>query len=50
MTPDDIEVRITVANRSAEAATIHLLPSLWFRNTWWMGGEKGTLRAAERRR
>ena len=46
-TPDDIEVRITVANRSADAATIHLLPSLWFRNTWWMGAEKGTLRAAE---
>ncbi len=44
--PDDIEVRITVANRSSDAATVHLLPSLWFRNTWWMGGEKGTLRAA----
>ena len=43
--PEDIEVRITVANRSADAATIHLLPSLWFRNTWWMGGEKGTMRA-----
>src|ERR687897_168451 len=44
--PDDIEVRITVANRSSEAATVHLLPSLWFRNTWWMGGEQGTLRSA----
>ncbi|HET9548492.1 MAG TPA: hypothetical protein VFO97_11670 [Desertimonas sp.] len=43
--PDDIEVRITVANRSTEVATIHLLPSLWFRNTWWMGGDKGTMRA-----
>ncbi|MDF2732036.1 MAG: hypothetical protein K0S92_666, partial [Desertimonas sp.] len=43
--PEDIEVRITVANRSTEVATIHLLPSLWFRNTWWMGGDKGTMRA-----
>ncbi len=25
---------ITVANRGPEAATIHLLPTLWFRNTW----------------
>jgi hypothetical protein len=44
--PDDVEVRITIANRSADSATVHLLPSLWFRNTWWMGGEKGSLRAA----
>ncbi|HET9667274.1 MAG TPA: hypothetical protein VFP09_10975, partial [Desertimonas sp.] len=43
--PEDIEVRITVANRSTEVATIHLLPSLWFRNTWWMGGDTGTMRA-----
>ena len=43
--PEDIEVRITVANRSTEVVTIHLLPSLWFRNTWWMGGDKGTMRA-----
>ncbi len=45
--PDDVEVRITVANRSADAATIHLLPSLWFRNTWWMGAREG--HAARRR-
>ena len=32
--PEDILVRITVANRGPEAATIHLLPTLWFRNTW----------------
>jgi hypothetical protein len=43
--PEDVHVRITVANRSAEAATVHLLPTLWFRNTWWMGEPKGTLRA-----
>ena len=45
--PDDIEIRITVANRSRDPATIHLLPTLWFRNTWVMGGEKGSLRAVD---
>ncbi len=34
---NDILIRITVANRSAEAATIHVLPTLWFRNTWSWG-------------
>ncbi|HEV8438848.1 MAG TPA: glucosidase [Methylomirabilota bacterium] len=32
--PEDILVRITVANRGPEAAALHLLPTLWFRNTW----------------
>ena len=32
--PEDILVRITVHNRGPEAAEIHLLPHLWFRNTW----------------
>jgi len=35
--PDDILIRITVANRGPEAATLHLLPTLWFRNTWSWG-------------
>ncbi|MGH9463414.1 MAG: MGH1-like glycoside hydrolase domain-containing protein, partial [Vicinamibacteria bacterium] len=35
--PDDILIRITVANRGPEPAEIHLLPSLWFRNTWSWG-------------
>jgi hypothetical protein len=35
--PDDLLVRITVANRGPEAATLHLLPTLWFRNTWSWG-------------
>jgi len=35
--PDDILIRITVANRGPETATIHLLPTLWFRNTWSWG-------------
>jgi len=32
--PDDILIRLTVANRGPETATLHLLPTLWFRNTW----------------
>ena len=32
--PDDILVRITVHNRGPEAATLHVLPTLWFRNIW----------------
>ena len=32
--PDDILIRITVVNRGPEPATLHLLPTLWFRNSW----------------
>ena len=35
--PDDLLIRITVANRSREAAALHLLPTLWYRNTWIWG-------------
>src|SRR5438874_1110101 len=35
--PDDILVKITVANRGPHPATLHLLPTLWFRNTWSWG-------------
>lgn len=31
---DEIHIRITAHNRGPEAATLHLLPTLWFRNTW----------------
>jgi hypothetical protein len=38
--PEDIVCRITVHNRSKEDATLHVLPTLWFRNTWsWSDGE-----------
>ncbi len=37
--PDDLLMRITVHNRGPEPATIHLLPQLWFRNTWSWDGE-----------
>jgi hypothetical protein len=33
-TPEDILIRITVANRGPEAAHLDLLPTIWFRNTW----------------
>ncbi|HEY7305701.1 MAG TPA: glucosidase [Bryobacteraceae bacterium] len=32
--PEDIFIRVTVYNRGRDAARVHLLPSLWFRNTW----------------
>src|SRR3984957_17747522 len=32
--PDDILIRITVSNRGPDAATVHLLPTIWFRNAW----------------
>jgi hypothetical protein len=32
--PDDILMRILVRNRGSAAATLHVLPTLWFRNTW----------------
>jgi hypothetical protein len=35
--PDDILIRIAVANRGPEPATLHLLPTLWYRNTWVWG-------------
>ncbi|HYU16033.1 MAG TPA: hypothetical protein VEL05_08185, partial [Candidatus Acidoferrum sp.] len=35
--PEDILIRITIANRGPEPAPIHLLPTLWFRNTWSPG-------------
>jgi hypothetical protein len=35
--PNDVLVRITIANRCAEAAALHVLPTLWFRNTWSWG-------------
>jgi hypothetical protein len=36
-TPDDLLIRIEIINRGPEAADLHLLPTLWFRNTWSWG-------------
>lgn len=35
--PNDVLIRITVINRGPEEAPLHLLPTLWFRNTWIWG-------------
>ena len=34
---NDVLIRITAANRGPDPATLHLLPTLWFRNTWSWG-------------
>ena len=47
--PEDILIRITAHNRGPEAAPIHLLPTIWFRNTWsWKeNGAKPSLTKAD---
>jgi hypothetical protein len=35
--PEDVLIRITVFNRAAEPARLHVLPSVWLRNTWSWG-------------
>jgi Glycosyl hydrolase family 63 C-terminal domain len=34
---NDLLIRLTIANRGPESARLHLLPTLWFRNTWAWG-------------
>ncbi len=38
--PDDILMQVTAHNRGPEDAPLHLLPTLWFRNTWSWGGDR----------
>ena len=47
--PEDVLIRISIHNRGPEAALLHVLPTLWFRNTWsWPdGGTKPVLHAVE---
>ncbi len=47
--PEDILLRITAWNRGPEEAVLHVIPQLWFRNTWSWGrteGGKPSLRVA----
>ncbi len=38
--PEDLMVQITAWNRGGQEATVHILPTLWFRNTWsWTPGQ-----------
>src|SRR5262249_58088473 len=48
--PHDVLMRITATNRGPEAAPLHVLPTLWFRNTWAWGRDdrRPELRAVPR--
>jgi hypothetical protein len=36
--PEDVLIQYTIHNRAKQGATLHLLPQVWFRNTWsWQG-------------
>jgi hypothetical protein len=47
--PEDILIRVSAVNRGPGAAALHLLPTLWFRNTWsWKeGAPRPALRQVE---
>ncbi len=36
--PEDLLIQVTACNRGPEPATLHVLPTVWFRNTWSWGG------------
>jgi hypothetical protein len=44
--PEDLLIQISVINRGPDAAALHVLPTLWFRNnwTWWPGTPKPSLK------
>jgi len=46
---EDILVRIEAVNRGPEATELHLLPTLWFRNTWLWAGQGAEPRPVLRR-
>jgi hypothetical protein len=41
--PNDLFVKITAINRGSKSAELHLLPTLWFRNTWSWGYPEGPM-------
>jgi Glycosyl hydrolase family 63 C-terminal domain len=45
-TPEDVLVQVSVWNRGPESAKLHVLPTVWFRNTWtwWADTPKPVLR------
>jgi hypothetical protein len=48
---EDVLIKITIANRGPEPATIHVLPTLWFRNTWsWGRSGEGHVSPAQKPR
>jgi hypothetical protein len=38
---EDILIRVSAVNRGPEAAQLHMLPTIWFRNTWSWDHERG---------
>ena len=48
--PEDLLVEITVTNHGPEAASLDVLPTIWFRNTWSWGGDAPRPVAARRQR
>jgi hypothetical protein len=47
-TPEDMLIQISAVNRGSEPAALHVLPTLWFRNTWtwWPDTPKPVLKQA----
>jgi hypothetical protein len=42
--PEDILIQITIWNRGPDVAGLHVLPTLWFRNSWsWLTGAQRSL-------
>jgi len=37
--PEDVLMQVTVHNRGSERASLHVLPTVWFRNSWSWGGD-----------
>src|SRR5208282_6058134 len=46
--PTDVLIEISICNRGHDESAIHVLPTLWFRNTWtwWPGEPKPSLKDA----
>jgi hypothetical protein len=39
--PTDVHMRVSITNHGPETRTLHVLPTLWFRNTWtWAEGQR----------
>ena len=49
-TPEDILIRITAWNRGPDAARLHILPTLWFRNRWAWGEQLRSAAGSAHRR
>ncbi len=46
--PDDIFIRATATNHGPNSAALHVLPTLWFRNTWPLGTRSAAAEFARR--